>query len=255
MPYLKCPLHTVLKLTPVAYGCKVESISLNVEAVNTHRERPEVMGAHFWELESLSLPVSEQLLFIVFIHETSCMCLTIKSVCFGSLQEVKRGPGTLIRRNSVTPLTSPESNIKKPRIDDLDEAPIQELPPSVSALALCSPSHIPLTLPGQVGLSKPLKLYWISSWTVFRKWRVTDVFPSWQLSACVHSHYFSSFFFFSPLPSPPFPHLLALAGQSLPVSIQDILSASSTVCCVVFNDISFSRTSTVLDCFTGKTMY
>lgn len=43
MPYLKCPLHTVLKLTPVAYGCKVESIYLNVEAVNTHRDRPEVM--------------------------------------------------------------------------------------------------------------------------------------------------------------------------------------------------------------------
>lgn len=42
MPYLKCPLHTVLKLTPVAYGCKVESIYLNVEAVNTHRDRPEV---------------------------------------------------------------------------------------------------------------------------------------------------------------------------------------------------------------------
>ncbi|XP_072521476.1 6-phosphofructo-2-kinase/fructose-2,6-bisphosphatase 4a isoform X5 [Salminus brasiliensis] len=41
LPYLKCPLHTVLKLTPVAYGCKVESIFLNVDAVNTHRERPE----------------------------------------------------------------------------------------------------------------------------------------------------------------------------------------------------------------------
>ncbi|XP_029357593.1 6-phosphofructo-2-kinase/fructose-2,6-bisphosphatase 4a isoform X5 [Echeneis naucrates] len=41
LPYLKCSLHTVLKLTPVAYGCKVESISLNVEAVDTHRERPE----------------------------------------------------------------------------------------------------------------------------------------------------------------------------------------------------------------------
>ncbi|XP_064155759.1 6-phosphofructo-2-kinase/fructose-2,6-bisphosphatase-like [Anguilla rostrata] len=40
LPYLKCPLHTVLKLTPVAYGCKVESIFLNVEAVNTHRDRP-----------------------------------------------------------------------------------------------------------------------------------------------------------------------------------------------------------------------
>uniref|UniRef100_A0A8C3SJZ9 6-phosphofructo-2-kinase n=1 Tax=Chelydra serpentina TaxID=8475 RepID=A0A8C3SJZ9_CHESE len=44
LPYLKCPLHTVLKLTPVAYGCQVESIFLNVEAVNTHRERPQVSG-------------------------------------------------------------------------------------------------------------------------------------------------------------------------------------------------------------------
>ncbi len=47
MAYLKCPLHTVLKLTPVAYGCKVESIYLNVEAVNTHRDRPEVMLDNF----------------------------------------------------------------------------------------------------------------------------------------------------------------------------------------------------------------
>ncbi|TNN32253.1 6-phosphofructo-2-kinase/fructose-2,6-bisphosphatase 3 [Liparis tanakae] len=98
MPYLKCPLHTVLKLTPVAYGCKVESISLQVEAVNTHRDRPE---------------------------------------------EVRWGPGSQIRRNSVTPLTSPESNIKKPRIDGLDEEPIPELPPA----ALCSPSHLPRPLP------------------------------------------------------------------------------------------------------------
>ncbi|XP_048347020.1 6-phosphofructo-2-kinase/fructose-2,6-bisphosphatase 1 isoform X1 [Sphaerodactylus townsendi] len=41
LPYLKCPLHTVLKLTPVAYGCEVESIFLHIEAVNTHRERPQ----------------------------------------------------------------------------------------------------------------------------------------------------------------------------------------------------------------------
>uniref|UniRef100_A0A8C8JGD7 6-phosphofructo-2-kinase domain-containing protein n=1 Tax=Oncorhynchus tshawytscha TaxID=74940 RepID=A0A8C8JGD7_ONCTS len=40
LPYLKCPLHTALKLTPVAYGCKVEHVFLNIEAVNTHRERP-----------------------------------------------------------------------------------------------------------------------------------------------------------------------------------------------------------------------
>uniref|UniRef100_A0A8C1MDL3 6-phosphofructo-2-kinase domain-containing protein n=1 Tax=Cyprinus carpio TaxID=7962 RepID=A0A8C1MDL3_CYPCA len=40
LPYLKCPLHTVLKLTPLAYGCKVESFYLNIQAVNTHRDRP-----------------------------------------------------------------------------------------------------------------------------------------------------------------------------------------------------------------------
>ncbi|XP_027000371.1 6-phosphofructo-2-kinase/fructose-2,6-bisphosphatase 1 isoform X4 [Tachysurus fulvidraco] len=40
LPYLKCPLHTVLKLTPVAYGCRVESIDLKIQAVNTHREKP-----------------------------------------------------------------------------------------------------------------------------------------------------------------------------------------------------------------------
>nr|XP_006823061.1 PREDICTED: 6-phosphofructo-2-kinase/fructose-2,6-bisphosphatase-like [Saccoglossus kowalevskii] len=42
LPYLKCPLHTVLKLTPVAYGCRVESVSLNIDAVDTHRPKPAV---------------------------------------------------------------------------------------------------------------------------------------------------------------------------------------------------------------------
>uniref|UniRef100_A0A8C5LI19 6-phosphofructo-2-kinase/fructose-2,6-bisphosphatase 2 n=1 Tax=Leptobrachium leishanense TaxID=445787 RepID=A0A8C5LI19_9ANUR len=40
LPYLRCPLHTVLKLTPVAYGCKVEMINLGVDAVDTHRDKP-----------------------------------------------------------------------------------------------------------------------------------------------------------------------------------------------------------------------
>uniref|UniRef100_A0A8C7XNR3 6-phosphofructo-2-kinase/fructose-2,6-biphosphatase 1 n=1 Tax=Oryzias sinensis TaxID=183150 RepID=A0A8C7XNR3_9TELE len=47
LPYLRCPLHTVLKLTPVAYGCKVESFYLNIEAVNTHREKPKVSLLQF----------------------------------------------------------------------------------------------------------------------------------------------------------------------------------------------------------------
>ncbi|NXK34322.1 F262 bisphosphatase, partial [Piprites chloris] len=51
LPYLRCPLHTILKLTPVAYGCKVETITLNVEAVNTHRDKPS--------LNSSKLPSSQ----------------------------------------------------------------------------------------------------------------------------------------------------------------------------------------------------
>uniref|UniRef100_A0A8C5I0M6 6-phosphofructo-2-kinase/fructose-2,6-bisphosphatase 2 n=1 Tax=Gouania willdenowi TaxID=441366 RepID=A0A8C5I0M6_GOUWI len=45
LPYLKCPLHTVFKLTPVAYGCKVDMFDLKVEAVNTHRDRPSVKSS------------------------------------------------------------------------------------------------------------------------------------------------------------------------------------------------------------------
>uniref|UniRef100_A0A7M4DYY4 6-phosphofructo-2-kinase/fructose-2,6-biphosphatase 3 n=1 Tax=Crocodylus porosus TaxID=8502 RepID=A0A7M4DYY4_CROPO len=99
MPYLKCPLHTVLKLTPVAYGCRVESICLNVEAVNTHRERSE---------------------------------------------EAKKGPNPLMRRNSVTPLASPEPT-KKPRINSFEE----HVASSSAALPVCMPQEVPTQLPGQ----------------------------------------------------------------------------------------------------------
>ena len=42
LPYLKVPLHTVIKLTPVAYGCLVEYMDLRIEAVDTHRPKPAV---------------------------------------------------------------------------------------------------------------------------------------------------------------------------------------------------------------------
>ena len=42
LPYLKVPLHTVLKLTPYAYGCKMETFELDVPGVDTHREKPKV---------------------------------------------------------------------------------------------------------------------------------------------------------------------------------------------------------------------
>ncbi|XP_013369170.1 PREDICTED: 6-phosphofructo-2-kinase/fructose-2,6-bisphosphatase 3 isoform X1 [Chinchilla lanigera] len=104
MPYLKCPLHTVLKLTPVAYGCRVESIYLNVESVSTHRERSE---------------------------------------------DAKKGPNPLMRRNSVTPLASPEPT-KKPRINSFEE----HVASTSAALPSCLPPEVPTQLPGQPLLGK-----------------------------------------------------------------------------------------------------
>ncbi|CAI9721479.1 Hypothetical predicted protein [Octopus vulgaris] len=43
LPYLKVPLHTVIKLTPVAYGCRVEFCPLNIKAVDTHRDKPSML--------------------------------------------------------------------------------------------------------------------------------------------------------------------------------------------------------------------
>ncbi|XP_054723886.1 6-phosphofructo-2-kinase/fructose-2,6-bisphosphatase 1-like isoform X2 [Uloborus diversus] len=40
LPYLRVPLHTVIKLTPVAYGCEMELFKLPVDAVDTHRDKP-----------------------------------------------------------------------------------------------------------------------------------------------------------------------------------------------------------------------
>lgn len=55
LPYIKCSLHTVLKLTPVAYGCKVEQFSLDVHAVDTHRPRAIATSPNRSPQEALSV--------------------------------------------------------------------------------------------------------------------------------------------------------------------------------------------------------
>ncbi|OQR79384.1 6-phosphofructo-2-kinase/fructose-2 [Tropilaelaps mercedesae] len=45
LPYLRVPLHTILKLTPMAYGCDLQLLQIGIEAVDTHREKPTVPGA------------------------------------------------------------------------------------------------------------------------------------------------------------------------------------------------------------------
>uniref|UniRef100_A0A8C2BIR2 6-phosphofructo-2-kinase/fructose-2,6-biphosphatase 3 n=1 Tax=Cyprinus carpio TaxID=7962 RepID=A0A8C2BIR2_CYPCA len=70
------------------------------------------------------------------------------------------GPSTLIRRNSVTPLTSPEPN-KKPRIEGLDDPILREVTPA--QLTMCSASHTTLALSTQVSHSYCLYICVISS--------------------------------------------------------------------------------------------
>jgi len=41
LPYIKIPLHTVIKLTPKAYGCDEERYMLPIKAVDTHRPKPK----------------------------------------------------------------------------------------------------------------------------------------------------------------------------------------------------------------------
>ncbi|XP_039260693.1 6-phosphofructo-2-kinase/fructose-2,6-bisphosphatase 4-like [Styela clava] len=54
LPYIKCKLHTVLKLTPIAYGCDVESFDLGSNmAVDTHRAKPETTSTDRTEDEAL----------------------------------------------------------------------------------------------------------------------------------------------------------------------------------------------------------
>ena len=39
LPYVKVPLHTLIKLTPRAYACEEERFPADIAAVDTHRDR------------------------------------------------------------------------------------------------------------------------------------------------------------------------------------------------------------------------
>ncbi|EIW72084.1 hypothetical protein TREMEDRAFT_26324 [Tremella mesenterica DSM 1558] len=40
LPYIKIPLHTLIKITPMAYGCDEKRYPLPIQAVDTHRPKP-----------------------------------------------------------------------------------------------------------------------------------------------------------------------------------------------------------------------
>lgn len=71
LPYLKVPLHTIIKLTPVAYGCKVEHIMLPIHAVDTHRAKPEVSFC-----KDLIHSVPNQMLLLTIVR-----CFVVVFVC------------------------------------------------------------------------------------------------------------------------------------------------------------------------------
>ncbi|EJD53389.1 bifunctional 6-phosphofructo-2-kinase/fructose-2,6-bisphosphate 2-phosphatase [Auricularia subglabra TFB-10046 SS5] len=53
LPYIKIPLHTVIKLTPKAYGCDEERYPLPIAAVDTHRPKPSKTSS-----QTLDVPLS-----------------------------------------------------------------------------------------------------------------------------------------------------------------------------------------------------
>lgn len=43
LPYIRVPLHTLIKLTPVAYGCQMEYKTFEIDAVDTYRPCPIIL--------------------------------------------------------------------------------------------------------------------------------------------------------------------------------------------------------------------
>lgn len=54
LPYLRVPLHTLIKLTPVAYGCEVEHIDWDISAVDTYRPPPPILEMNRTAMEALA---------------------------------------------------------------------------------------------------------------------------------------------------------------------------------------------------------
>ncbi|KAJ8661887.1 hypothetical protein O0I10_002218 [Lichtheimia ornata] len=45
LPYINIPLHTVIELTPKAYGCEEKRFKVDIDAVDTHRPKPSKTAA------------------------------------------------------------------------------------------------------------------------------------------------------------------------------------------------------------------
>jgi 6-phosphofructo-2-kinase/fructose-2,6-biphosphatase 2 len=58
LPYIKIPLHTVIELTPKAYGCEEKRFKVDIEAVDTHRPKTKRSASvrKIHDSEKLKLP-------------------------------------------------------------------------------------------------------------------------------------------------------------------------------------------------------
>lgn len=71
LPWQEVPLHSVIKLSPKAYGCQSEVIRFDVASVSTHRPKPEVPGQLEKRLECLLL-FFWRIIYLVYNHKCHC---------------------------------------------------------------------------------------------------------------------------------------------------------------------------------------
>lgn len=70
LPWIDIPFHTIVKLSPIAYGCKVEYIPLGIPSVSTHRPKPDVPGQLVKSFQRATRKIVEDMTGIEFlIHQ------------------------------------------------------------------------------------------------------------------------------------------------------------------------------------------
>jgi len=100
LPWLEVPLHTVIKLSPIAYGCKVEYLEFNIPRVSTHRSKPIQGGVLEPKFQRAHRPFMEDLrgiegLFEELMKEADEAAQSqVKYKELGSTSEYRNGAAT-----------------------------------------------------------------------------------------------------------------------------------------------------------------
>ncbi|CAF4157092.1 unnamed protein product, partial [Rotaria sordida] len=106
---------TVIKLTPMAYGCMMESIPLSVEAVNTHRSKPKNCDPH--------RPVAEALNEFLEVRSETKTGPTTCQIIYqnaGTTIETTDAKGNRIkRRNSIFDDITPNNSFSSDHNDNI----------------------------------------------------------------------------------------------------------------------------------------